>query len=204
MIQSRVRQFDIDIGARPGQLFHLRFQTFRSLLQGGQFCAGICLAAAVCLAFLHHRDALCLLRWRGLLNGGQRLWRVLLNRYSILVQIISRRINRDGIRALLGSLGGLLAVFTPLVQQELTVIADIPIKGSDSACIHQQQTIRSRFDQVHIVADHDDRPFVIGQGLNQGLSGIDVQMVGRLIQQQQLRAAATNHRQGHTGLFATG
>lgn len=57
---------------------------------------------------------------------------------------------------------------------------------------------------MSIVGDHDHRPFESLQCQAQGVAHLEVQVVGRLIQQQQIGPLQDQHRQYQTSLFPSG
>ena len=65
-------------------------------------------------------------------------------------------------------------------------------------------TVRHEFHQMRIVRDQQDSAFKIRQGLHQSLTRIDVQMIGRFVQDQQLRRVTGSQRQQQPGFFTAG
>ena len=61
--------------------------------------------------------------------------------------------------------------------------------------IDQHQAIRRQLDHVAIVADQDDGAGIVVERLHQGLARIDVEVVGRLVQDQEVRCLARDQRQ---------
>ena len=55
-----------------------------------------------------------------------------------------------------------------------------------------------------VVADDDDRARELVDRLDQGLAAVDVEMVGGLVQDQQLRRVEAHQRHGEPGLLAAG
>ena len=59
-------------------------------------------------------------------------------------------------------------------------------------------------DQMRVVGDQQHRALEIGQRLHQRLARIDVEMVGRLVQDQQMRRVARHQREQQPRLLAAG
>ena len=55
-----------------------------------------------------------------------------------------------------------------------------------------------------IMTDEDDGPFKLTKGTNESITGIEVQMVGWLIQQHKVRRMAGRQSQQQAGFFAAG
>ncbi|MNH05037.1 hypothetical protein D3C79_643490 [compost metagenome] len=86
-------------------------------------------------------------------------------------------------------------------QQVLIVVAG---PGGDLAAIEIDDPGRQLVDELPIVRDEDDGATEIFQELFQPVDGFDVQVVGRLIEQQQIRIAGQGAGQGHLAQPATG
>ena len=54
------------------------------------------------------------------------------------------------------------------------------------------------------MADQDDGALIVGERAHQGLAGVDVEMVGRLVQDQQVRAVEGGEREQEARLLAAG
>ena len=68
--------------------------------------------------------------------------------------------------------------------------------------IDQHQPVGGQLDHVAVVADEDDRAVIAVQRLDQGLAGIDVEVVGRLVEDQQMRGVAGDQGQRQPRAFA--
>ena len=55
-----------------------------------------------------------------------------------------------------------------------------------------------------VVRNHHQRAFELNQRFGQRLTHVEIQVVGRFIEQQQVRALPDDQRQHQTGLFAAG
>ena len=70
--------------------------------------------------------------------------------------------------------------------------------------IDQHQPVGGQLDHVAVVADQHDRAVIAVQGLDQRLAGVDVEVVGRLVEDQQVRRVAGDQRQRQPGALAAG
>ncbi|MNH15483.1 hypothetical protein D3C79_750970 [compost metagenome] len=86
-------------------------------------------------------------------------------------------------------------------MQVLIVIAG---PGGDGAPIEIDDPGRQLVDELPIVGDEDDGAAKILEELFQPVDGVDVQVVGRLVQQQQIGVAGERTGQGHLAQPATG
>ena len=67
------------------------------------------------------------------------------------------------------------------------VIIHVAVEGFDRAVGDEPQPVGAGLDQMAVVADDDHRPFIFIDRLHQRLARIDVEMVGRLIEHQDMR-----------------
>ena len=79
-----------------------------------------------------------------------------------------------------------------------------PSKGVTVPAVHQEQGVAGHPQQVAVVGDQDQGPLVALQGLRQGLTHVQVQVIGGLVQQQQVGAPADQQGQGQPRLLAPG
>ena len=70
--------------------------------------------------------------------------------------------------------------------------------------IDEDQIIGDRAQQVAIVRDQHDRGFVVLQRHRQRLAHFQIEMVGRLVEQQQVRSQVTHECQHQACFFAAG
>ena len=94
-----------------------------------------------------------------------------------------------------GGLGGRL-------QQQPAIVVHVAVVGADPAVGDQPQGIGDQLDQMAVVADDDDRTRELVDRLDQGLAAVDVEMVGGLVEDQELRRVEAHQRQGEPGLLA--
>ncbi|MNC66805.1 hypothetical protein D3C75_1172460 [compost metagenome] len=74
------------------------------------------------------------------------------------------------------------------IAKPLLVIVQIALELLHLAIVHQIQIVGSRTQQVAIVRNHHQCPLEIDQRFGQRLAHIQIQVVGRFIEQQQVRA----------------
>ncbi len=70
------------------------------------------------------------------------------------------------------------------------------------AIFNQPQPIGYERQQVHVVRHQNNRARVGGQRLDEGLAAFDIKVVGRLIEDQQVRRIKRGQQQRQTGLLA--
>ncbi len=74
----------------------------------------------------------------------------------------------------------------------------------DSAVAHFHDAGGDPLREVPVVAGEDDRPLIFRQGVGEGVHGIDVEMVARLVQDQHVVVAQQQSRQTEPGALAAG
>ncbi len=84
------------------------------------------------------------------------------------------------------------------------VIVKITIEGFDPALGHAPETVTDQPEQVAVVADQNDGAGIVSQRLSQGFAHIQIQMVGRFVQQQYVGSFPGQQRQSQARAFATG
>ena len=98
----------------------------------------------------------------------------------------------------------LLAFLALQVDKPLLVVVEIALERLDLAVVHQVQIVGGGAQQVTVVRDHHQRAFEIDQRLGQRLTHVEIQVVGRFIEQQQVRALPDDQRQHQPRLLAAG
>ena len=66
-----------------------------------------------------------------------------------------------------------------------------------------QRRSATRSTRCGIVRDQEDGALEGGQGADQGFAGVDVEVVGGLVEDEELRGVAGRQREEEAGLFAT-
>jgi len=84
---------------------------------------------------------------------------------------------------------------TALGQQLAPVVAHIALEALDLSPAHDPQPVGRKLDQVRVVGDQDHRPLVAVDRLHQRLTAVDVQMVGRLVHQDDVRRFPADQRE---------
>ncbi len=82
------------------------------------------------------------------------------------------------------------------------VVVEIAVEGLHRAVGDQPQPVGDQFDQMRVVRDQQHRALEIGERADQRLARVDVQMVGRLVEDQQMRRVARGQRQQQPRLLA--
>ena len=81
------------------------------------------------------------------------------------------------------------------------VVIQVTIKGFNTAFGDQPKLIAHRAKQGAVVTDQHDRAFKFIKGHGKRLAGGQVQVVGRLIEQQQIGALPHHHAKHQAGFF---
>ena len=82
------------------------------------------------------------------------------------------------------------------------VIVEVPRERLDPTVGHQQEVVRCRAQQVTIVGDEYDGALVLLQRLRERIPHVDVEVVRRLVEQQQVRPLPDDQGQGQPGLLS--
>ena len=88
-------------------------------------------------------------------------------------------------------------------QNEIDVVLHASRVLGRSATIDQDQPIRSQFDHVAVMTDKDDGSRIIVERLYERLACVDIQVVGGLVQDQQVRRIACDQGQCQPRAFST-
>ena len=76
--------------------------------------------------------------------------------------------------------------------------------GRDPPVLDQPQPLGDQLDEVRVVADQDHRAAVFGQRLDQRVAALDVEVVGRLVEDDQVRRVERGEEQRQPRLLAAG
>ena len=107
-------------------------------------------------------------------------------------------------RRLAGAAIAIAVTAIAAVENIAAVIVEIAVIGRDRATGDQPQPVDGRFDQMAVMADEDDRAGELGQRPDQRLAAVDVEMVGRLVEDHQVGAAEGGEPEEQAGLLAAG
>ena len=91
-----------------------------------------------------------------------------------------------------------------VVHQPARVILEIAVEVLHPAVCHQQELVGGALEQMPIVGHHQHRAFEVLQRQGQRQAHLQIQMVGRLVEQQQVGLAPGDKRQRQARLLATG
>jgi hypothetical protein len=89
-----------------------------------------------------------------------------------------------------------------LVEQVALVVVEVAVEGLDAAARHQPELVAHRAQQRPVVADQHHRALELVQG-HASASRVDqVEVVGRLVEQQQVGPLPDDHAQHQARLLA--
>lgn len=86
----------------------------------------------------------------------------------------------------------------------LAVLVKASLQGVDLALGTDPQLLTHHPDESLVVTDQDDATLVLDQAMAQGFNGLDVQVIGRLVQDQEVGVVGTEDGKGHSGLLTSG
>ena len=95
--------------------------------------------------------------------------------------------NESGLGRGLFDMAAFNEVHSHLIKKLAAVGFQILGIGGDSAALDQPETVGHQRQQVHVVADKDHRAGIFGQRLDQRLAAFHVEVVGRLVEDQEVR-----------------
>src|SRR5437763_16484689 len=84
------------------------------------------------------------------------------------------------------------------------IIIEVAVVGRDGSIADQPKPICTRLDQVPIVRNQDRRAGIVVDGLDQRGPAVDVEMIGRLIEDDEMRAREGGKSEQQPGFLATG
>ena len=88
------------------------------------------------------------------------------------------------------------------VRQPLLVVFKIAVERFDFAAVYQVEIVGGGADQVAIVRHDNQCAFELNQRFGQRLTHVEIQVVGRFIEQQQVGSLPDDQRQHQTRFFA--
>jgi hypothetical protein len=100
------------------------------------------------------------------------------------------------------ALDGLLG--TTRLCQPVGIVVEVAVKGHDLAVGHQPELVAGGAQQVAVVRHQHHAGLGFLQGDGQRLAHLQVEMVGRLVEQQQVGRGTDHQRQGQPRLLAAG
>ncbi len=77
--------------------------------------------------------------------------------------------------------------FAPRCEKHLAVAVEIAVVGFHRALRDDPKPVGRRLDEVAVVADQDDGAFILGERVDQRLAAVDIEVVGRLVENEQVR-----------------
>ena len=113
---------------------------------------------------------------------------------------VLRRLLRRAVRLRLGARR--IGVGAALGQALGAVLVHVAVVGAHGAAAHDPQAVGAGVHQVAVVADQDHRALVVVERAHQRLARIDVEVVGRLVEDQQVRPVEGRQREQQARLLA--
>ena len=84
------------------------------------------------------------------------------------------------------------------------VIIHIAVKLRHAAIVHQPELVGGGLQQMPVMRNQNDRAFIFIDGLNQRGAAVNVEMVGRLVHDDEMRAVERGQPHEKTRLLAAG
>lgn len=91
-----------------------------------------------------------------------------------------------------------------LSRNSLLIILHRAIKMLDSTIIAHPQARAHVLQHGHIVADHQDTTLELAQRRAESVHGFDIQVIGRFVQDEDVRVLQADTRKCHAGFLASG
>ncbi|QTK79004.1 hypothetical protein AT6N2_C1226 [Agrobacterium tumefaciens] len=108
------------------------------------------------------------------------------------------------LRCLIGSSLCLVFLLPAGGNHEIAIFLHVAFESLDRTIGHQPQPVHRRLDQVAVVRDEDDGAAIVIQCLDQRAAAVDVEVVGRLVKDQQVRRMEGRKPHQQASFFATG
>ena len=87
-------------------------------------------------------------------------------------------------------------------RQELGAIAlHVAVINRHGATLHDPQPVRGCLHEMPVMTDQDDRALILRQCMDQRLAAVDIEMVRRLIENEEMRCMECSQRQQQSRLF---
>ncbi len=80
-------------------------------------------------------------------------------------------------------------------EHHVAIVVETAVKLLRRSVVDQYEAVGDQPKQMAVMADHDHRSGKIGQGLDQRLARVHVEMVGRLVQDQDMRRVSCDQRE---------
>ena len=80
-------------------------------------------------------------------------------------------------------------------QHQVAIIVEAAVELSSRPVIDQQQPVGDQAKQMPVMADHHHRAAEAGERLDQRVARIDVEMVGRLVENENMRRVPGDQRE---------
>ena len=89
-------------------------------------------------------------------------------------------------------------------EHHAPVIVEIAVERRDLAALHQPEPVGAGFQQIAVVRDQDHRAGIIVDRLDQRGAAVDVEMVGRLVEDDEMRRGEGRKAEQQPRLLAAG
>ena len=80
---------------------------------------------------------------------------------------------------------------------------EVSVEVLDFLVVYYVDPVDNAVDEVLIMGHHDEASFVIIEGHDQGVDGVEVQMIGGLIQKEDVGRVPGDHGEGHSALLSS-
>mmetsp|Transcript_38342 Transcript_38342/g.90937 ORF Transcript_38342/g.90937 Transcript_38342/m.90937 type:complete len:555 (-) Transcript_38342:297-1961(-) len=84
----------------------------------------------------------------------------------------------------------------------LLVVADVAVPFLHRFLVAHPNLVGDLVDEAEVVADEDEPPFVVLDGVGEGIDGLDVEMVRGLVEEEEVRGRHADHRKDDSALLA--
>ena len=89
-------------------------------------------------------------------------------------------------------------------RHSVAVLVHVAVVGAHGAAAHDPQAVGAGVHQVAVVADQDHRALVVVERAHQRFACVDIEMVGGLVEDQQVRPVEGGEREQQPRLLAAG
>jgi len=91
-----------------------------------------------------------------------------------------------------------------LLGDDLSVVIEITLESLDLLLVDDVEAITESTQEVLVVTNHHETAFEVVKTDDQGVDGIVIQMIGRLIEHENMRSLPGDNGKGDTRLLSTG
>jgi hypothetical protein len=91
-----------------------------------------------------------------------------------------------------------------VLSHNLAVVFEVTVKGLDLLLVYNKQTVAQSVEEVLIVRHNNKTTLKVVERNNQSIDSIEIQMISRLIQHQDVRLFPSNDRKRNARLLSSG